>query len=96
MGGVWWILLLPRVAVKLRQFSKVGSYAVRQARTPTIRTYVFDSSGRAAKLDRDVHFTEAGATTSQPITQSDCFSRRLDSMAKEEGGKASTSGEETD
>ena len=46
--------MLLRVAAKLTRGSRVGSYVVHQARTPTIRTSYLGSGGRAATLSRDV------------------------------------------
>ena len=42
------------MAVRLTRRSRVGSYVVRQTRTPTIRAYFLGGSGRVAMLNQDI------------------------------------------
>ena len=85
---------LLRVAARLRHDSRLESYVVRRARIPTIHASFLGNSGNIALSE--CPYAEAGATTGQTTAQSNCAGRRLDSTTKEEGDRASTSGEETD
>ena len=88
--------LMLRVAARLRRGSRVGSYVARQARTPTIRASFFRQQRQHSIAQSGCPCAEAGATTGHTTAKSNCAGRRLDSTTKEEGDRASTSGEKTD
>ena len=73
--------LLP-VAARLRRGSRVEPYVVRQARTTTRVFFTQQRQSSNALLRRP--FAEAGASTCQATSQSNCAGRILDSTTKEE------------
>ena len=61
-----------RVAARLRRGSRVGSYVVRQARTPTTR-----AQRQSCNAQSRCPYAEAGGTTGQTTAHSNWADRRL-------------------
>ena len=87
--------LLLRVAARFTRVSRAGSYVVRQARTLTIRA---SFPAATAEQQRSIGvYVRGGRRHHRPHYDTVyCAGRRPGSTTREEGDRASTSGEEAD